>query len=101
MKRESTQSIAVSPEEKNAVEVLALAERMKPATFARAIFYKGLSQYLKDRKPHAPKRDEEVYEEIVKLIDSEDELRKIKAVVEYRVGLMGPGKDVGKKAGRK
>ena len=84
MKKESTQSIAVSAEEKMTIEVLAVAARMKPATFARHILYRGLSQYLQDREVHAQMTDEQIYVELVKLIEEDESLARIKEVIELR-----------------
>lgn len=88
MKKTTSQSMAVSDEEKAAIEVIALAERMKPGTFVREIFFRGLSGYLEDREVHAPARNEEIYVRLIKLIESDEELRRMKEVVEYRTGLM-------------
>lgn len=81
--------MAVSSEEKLAIEVLALSERMKPATFVREIFFRGLHDYLKDGEPHAPDRDDEIYAEIVERISNSPELRKIQRLVEGKRQLVG------------
>jgi hypothetical protein len=88
--REATQSIAVSPEEKIAIEVLALAERMKAATFARHVFYRGLYQYLQDRVVHAPVMEDQVFAEVMKIINQEATLSEIKGVVERKRELERP-----------
>lgn len=91
-KRETTQSIAVSAGEKRVIDILAMFERVKPAAFAREIFYKGLNAYLTDRKLHASLRDEDIYTEALQLIESDEELSRIKAIVEYTSGLMDDAK---------
>lgn len=61
---------------------------MKPATFTREMFFKGVLQYLKDWKVRSPKRDEEIYEEVPRLVESDAELARMKQVAEPRAGLM-------------
>jgi hypothetical protein len=81
MKREVTQSIALSPEEKEVIYILAFAERMKPGTLARELFYRGLYDYLQDREVHAPKMDHEIYEDLVQLIETDSSLQKARSSV--------------------
>jgi hypothetical protein len=93
-KKEATQSIAVSADEKVAIEVLAIAARLKPATFARQIFYRGLSQYLEDRETYPAVRDDEIYQALAKLIDDDPTLARIKEVVEMKKGLERSPRDL-------
>ncbi len=84
MKRETSQSLAVSQEEKLAIEVVANAERLKPATFARAIFYRGLSAYLQDRRVHAERQEEDIYGELERLINSDPALIRLRELIQTK-----------------
>lgn len=95
-KKEATQSIAVSSDEKLTFEVLAVAEGMKPATFARNMLYRGLEQYLDDRQAHGPRLDTEVYASLLELIEKDKSLKNVKRVVEMRNNLK-PAKMLGRR----
>jgi hypothetical protein len=88
MKKTTAQSMSVSEAEKVVIEVLALAERMKPAAFVREIFYRGIFDYLQDKKVHAPIRNEILYTEINRRIEANNELKRLKEMVAYRLGLI-------------
>lgn len=84
-KKEETQSIAVSEEEKLLIAVLASAHGIKPATAARQLLFRGISGYLKDRSLQASELDTEIYAELVRLVDTDQRLSRIREVVKGEI----------------
>lgn len=78
MKRVIAQSFAVSDDEKLAIEVLAAGEGLKGGTFVRQMFYRGLSQYVRDPGTPPEETEEEVFELALRLIESDKKLSRLK-----------------------
>lgn len=85
-KRESTQSIAVSSEEKELIEILSAAHGLKPATLSRKLLYRGLYDYLQDKQIEAPELDSEIFSSVCELIESDKRLSKAKEVISKGAG---------------
>jgi hypothetical protein len=83
-KKEQTQSIAISAEEKQAIEVIALAARVKPATLARHLLYRGIYQFLKDGEVYEGVTDEDIYRALEHYIQQDENLSRIKEMVRMR-----------------
>jgi hypothetical protein len=67
-KKEATQSVAVSEDEKQLLEVVAVANGMRPATAARHLLFRGLAAYLKDKQIRTLTFDEDILRDLRKLI---------------------------------
>lgn len=60
--RYKTQSISVNEEELQAIKELAARARMKPATLARGLFYRGLAAFLKDGSVYAEETEDQTFQ---------------------------------------
>ena len=93
------QSFSVSDEEQLAIEVLAKSEGLKPGTFVRRIFIRGLAEYSEDRvvgeNETAEEKAVEVFGRVMRMIKDDAQLRDIKAFL-----IKGRELDASSKAGR-
>ena len=85
MSKERVQSIAISEIEQTIIFVLAKSQGIKPATAARHLLMRGLGEYLKDRSLRPAKFDEEIINQLNKLILSDKTLRQAKLLVEAEI----------------
>jgi hypothetical protein len=74
------QSFSVSEDEKLSVEVLAAGEGIKGGTFARHMYYRGVALYLGDRHLSGEATEEEIFEQVEKLISTDPKLSRLAAL---------------------
>lgn len=84
-KREETQSIAVSDEERFLLRVLAKSQGIKPATAARFLLYRGLAGYLRDHSLRGLQDETEIFTAMSTLIKTDARLKKAKELLESEI----------------
>ena len=81
-KRSTTQSVAVSPEEQALLAVLSMKAKGSVSGLMRSLMYRGLEEFLKDRRT-TPQRDwVDIYQDVATVIQSDPKLRLLKQIVD-------------------
>jgi hypothetical protein len=92
LKRYSSQTLALSDEEKEIIEILYVVTGIKKATLSRSLFYRGLADFLKDRSVVPDRSEGEIFNDLVKLTHTDPKLRAARQIVEARSEQIPPRK---------
>lgn len=89
-KKETTQSIAMGSDEQLLIRVLAAAHGLKPATCARMLLVRGLADFLDDGSLRAERFEQEVFDELTKLVVKDTQLSRAREIVLEELELKNP-----------
>ena len=82
LQRNKQKGVAWDEAELELLEILALASRMKFASrVMRSLIYRGLEQYLKDRKLKPSKPEVEILRDVLRMVDDDPSLSHIREAV--------------------
>lgn len=82
--RYDNQSIALTSEEKESLEILHTWSGVRPATLARALYYRGIAAFLKDGKIKTAQDEEQLAVDLESYIDEHEQLRQARQIVRAR-----------------